>query len=339
MNISTDISLKQYTTMQVGGSARFLTEATTAEEIPQIYHDAQSRQLPVFVLGGGSNVIAKDEGFEGVVLLNRIKGFEAVSEDEQSVTLKIGAGEVWDEVVARTVDMGLSGIEAMSAIPGTAGAAPVQNVGAYGQEIADTLVEVEAYDSATDAMVVLPAEVCHFSYRHSIFRGSQMGRYCITAITIRLSRRAPQPPFYAGLQRYLDEHHITDYTPAAIRQAVIAIRHDKLPDPTVTPNSGSFFKNAMVSQETLDAIRQAHPDVPNYAMPDGTYKIPTGWLIDQAGFRGKELHNMKIHDKNALVLTNPHAATYHDLECARQAIIQAVYDQFHVHIEQEPLEL
>ena len=128
--------------MQVGGSARFLTEATTAEEIPQIYHDAQSRQLPVFVLGGGSNVIAKDEGFEGIVLLNRIKGFEVMSEDEESVTLKIGAGEVWDEVVARTVDMGLSGIEAMSAIPGTAGAAPVQNVGAYGQEIANTLVAV-----------------------------------------------------------------------------------------------------------------------------------------------------------------------------------------------------
>lgn len=339
MDIHTAISLKNYTTMRLGGPARFMAPVASAEDVATVYRNAKTQGLKVFVLGGGSNVIAHDEGFDGIILLNRIKGFEVLSDDKSSVVIKVGAGEVWDEVVARTVDMGLSGIETLSAIPGTAGAAPVQNIGAYGQEVADALVSVEAYDSATDRLADLPAADCDLSYRHSIFRGDAWGRFCITSITLRLYYVAPQPPFYAALQKYLDEHMVSMYTPKTVREAVMAIRADKLPDPAERPNTGSFFKNAVVEAWQLDSLKKDYPDVPSYNMPDNHFKIPTGWLIEQAGLKGELLHGMRVHDKNALVLINESAASYADLVAARAEIIQKVYDTFHIQIEQEPLEL
>jgi UDP-N-acetylmuramate dehydrogenase len=235
--------------------------------------------------------------------------------------------------------MNLSGIEAMSAIPGTTGAAPVQNVGAYGQEIADTLISLEAYDRDTDSFVTLQNEACKFSYRQSIFRGEAAGRYVITSVTLTLYKAAPQPPFYAAVQTYFDEHSITMYTPQIIRDAVIAIRSEKLPDPTVLPNTGSFFKNAVIEDWQLADLKKAYPDIPAYDMPDGHFKIPTGWLIEQVGFKGKTLHGMRVHDKNALVLINESAKSYNDLAAARDEIIGKVRDTFRITIEQEPLEL
>lgn len=325
--------------MKLGGEARFLAQVSSAEEVMDLYQRAEAENLPIFVLGGGSNVIVGDDGFSGIVILNKIKGFEVLNDDRITATIKIGAGEIWDEVVARTVDMGLSGIEAMSAIPGTAGAAPVQNVGAYGQEIADTLVSLEAYDSVDKKMVELTSEECGFSYRHSIFRGESAGRYCITSITLKLYHSSPQPPFYAALQKYLDDKKITIFTPSVIREAVIAIRADKLPDPAKLPNSGSFFKNAIVEEWQLKDIKQKFPDVPSYDMHGGKYKIPTGWLIEQVGLKGREMHGMRVHDGNALVLINKSATGYTDLAAAREEIIQAVYDEFQIYIEQEPLEI
>lgn len=339
MDIHTAISLKNYTTMRLGGDARFMVPVSSADEVAAIYRNAQKQNLPIFVLGGGSNVIARDEGFDGIVLLNRIMGFEVLSNDYLAPTIKIGSGENWDEVVARIVQMGLSGIEALSAIPGTAGAAPVQNIGAYGQELADTLESVEAYDSVDDRMVVLSAEDCSLSYRHSIFRGDAVGRYCITSITLRLYRVLPEPPFYAALQKYLDDNNISMYTPEVIRQSVIAIRSEKLPDPSQRPNTGSFFKNAVVEQWKYDDLKTRFPEMPSYDMPGGRYKIPSGWLIEQTGLKGELLHGMRIHDKNALVLINESAASYADLAAARGEIIQKVFDMFGVQIEQEPLEL
>ena len=339
MDVRTGISLKQYTTMRLGGDARFMAPAHSVEDVAVIYKNAREQNLPIFVLGGGSNVIARDEGYNGIVLLNRIKGFEIISDDKSTAVIKIGAGEIWDEVVSRTVEMGLSGIEAMSAIPGTAGAAPVQNVGAYGQEIADTLVSLEAYDSQTEQIVELSAEDCQFSYRNSIFRDQATGRYCIVSITLRLYHNSPKPPFYAALQKHLDEHMITIFTPQTIRDAVMAIRDEKLPDPTKRPNTGSFFKNSVIEKWQLEELEKNYPEIPHFDMPDGTFKIPTGWLIDQTGLKGQVLHGMRVHDKNALVLINESATSYGDLAEAREEIIQAVYNKFHIQIAQEPLEL
>lgn len=339
MDIHTNIPLKNYTTMRLGGNARFMTEAHTPKQVAEICKQATAQNLPIFILGGGSNIIVRDEGFDGIVVRNRIPGFEIIGEESGHVLIKIGAGESWDDVVKRTVDMNLNGIEAMSAIPGTTGAAPVQNVGAYGQEVADTLVSLEAYDMETKSFVVLQNNDCGFSYRHSIFRGSASGRYVITSITLRLYKAAPQPPFYGAVQDYFDAHAITLFTPQTIRDAVIEIRKNKLPDPNITPNTGSFFKNAIVEDWQLTDLRKEYPDMPTYNMPDGRFKVPTGWLIEQAGLKGKTLHGMRVHDKNALVLINESATSYDDLAQARDEIIRTVRDKFRITIEQEPLEI
>ena len=339
MEVHTNIPLKNYTTMKLGGPARFMTEVRTPAEVKAVYDNATSKNIPVFILGGGSNVIAKDEGFAGIVIRVRIPGFDITADDSGSTTIKIGAGEEWDSIVKRTVDMRLSGIEAMSWIPGTAGGAPVQNVGAYGQEIADTLISLEAYDSQTSTFVTLKNEECGFAYRHSIFRGDQKGRYIITSITLKLSKNIPQPPFYEALQTYFDAAHINMFTVDTIRDAVIAIRTEKLPDPKLRPNTGSFFKNAIVENWQLDDLRASYPDVKVFDMGNGSSKIPTGWLIEQAGLKGQVIHGMKIHDKNALVLINESASGYADLAAARDEIIGAVRDKFRIQIEQEPLEI
>jgi UDP-N-acetylmuramate dehydrogenase len=339
MEVHTNIPLKNFTTMRLGGPARFMVEARSPEEVKAVYDNAASKNLPIFILGGGSNVIAKDDGFPGIVIRVRVPGFDIVADDINTTTIKIGAGENWDLVVKRTVDMHLSGIEAMSMIPGTSGAAPVQNVGAYGQEIADTLVSLEAYDSETKSFVVLQNEACGFAYRDSIFRGDQKGRYIITSITLKLSKNIPQAPFYDAVQSYFDTHNIKLFTSQTVRDAVIAIRTEKLPDPTVRPNTGSFFKNALVDNWRLDELKTAFPDIKVFDMGNGTSKVPTGWLIEKAGLKGKLLHGMRVHDKNALVLINESASGYADLAAARDEVIGAVRDTFRIQIEQEPLEI
>jgi len=339
MEVHTNIPLKNFTTMKLGGPARFMVDVRTAEEAASVHRNATAKKIPIFILGGGSNVIARDEGFAGIVIRMRIPGFTVVADDINTTTIKIGAGENWDSVVKRTVDMNLSGIEAMSMIPGTTGAAPVQNVGAYGQEIADTLVSLEAYDSQTDAMVVLASDACGFAYRDSIFRGKAKGRYIITSITIKLSKNLPAAPFYDALQTYFDAHSITFFTQATVREAVMAIRTEKLPDPTLRPNTGSFFKNAIVENWQLTELQKKFPNIKVFDMGNGTSKIPTGWLIEQTGLKGKVLHGMRVHDKNALVLINESATGYADLAAARDEVIGAVRDTFRIQIEQEPLEL
>lgn len=339
MDIHQSIPLKNYTTMKLGGDALFMTEVRTPEEVQAICKNSKSQNLPIFILGGGSNTIVKDQGFDGIVVRIRIPGLEVVADDLYSTTVKVGAGEIWDEFVAWSVERKLTGIEAMSAIPGTVGAAPVQNIGAYGQEVADTIVELEAYDTESDQFVTLKSQDCQFAYRSSIFREEFIGRYVITSVTFCLSKNLPQPPFYAALQKYFDENHVTTFLHETVRQAVIAIRADKLPDPTERPNAGSFFKNAVIDDWLLPDLQAEYPDIPFYDMPNKRYKIPSGWLIEQAGFKGQLISGMRVHDKNALVLINESAKSYDDLEVARDKITTGVRDKFRIELEQEPLEL
>ncbi len=339
MDIHTNIPLKNLTTMKLGGLARFFAEAHTPQEVQALYQNAASKNIPVFILGGGSNVLARDEGYAGLVIRIKIPGFEVVADDLNTTTVKIGAGENWDATVQKLVAMHLSGVEAMSGIPGTSGAAPVQNVGAYGQEIADTLVSLEAYDTQTNTYVSLDNAACGFAYRHSIFRGDAQGRYIITSITLKLSKSLPAPPFYDALQVYFDTHSVTIFTQEAVRDAVLAIRADKLPDPAVRPNTGSFFKNAIIDEWLLTDLRAQFPEIKTYDMGDGRVKIPTGWLIETAGLKGTLLHGMRVNDKNALVLINESATSYSDLAAARDEIIGKVRDTFRIQIEQEPLEI
>ena len=339
MDIHTNVPLKSLTTMKLGGPAKYFSDIHTVQELHDLYEDAVAKNIPIFILGSGSNVVARDEGYEGLVLRIKLTGFEVIADDLYSTTIKIGAGENWDQVVKRTVDMRLTGIEAMSAIPGTAGAAPVQNVGAYGQEIAETLVSLEAYDSQTHSIVTLQNEDCGFSYRHSIFRGDSLGRYVITSITLKLSKTLPAPPFYESLQKYFVEHAISVFTQETVRDAVVAIRADKLPDPVVKPSSGSFFKNALIETWQLTDLQAKFPEAKAYDMGDGTHKVYSGWLIENTGFKGQLLHGMRVNEKNCLVLINEAATSYADLAAARDEIINKVRDTFQIIIEQEPLEI
>ncbi len=339
MNIKTNVSFSELTTMRIGGPARFFAAATTTDELVALYRNAKRLDQKVFIIGGGSNLIVRDAGFDGLVVHNQIPGFDVVEDNADFTVIRIGSGELWDSIVAKTVDMGLTGIEALSAIPGTAGAAPVQNIGAYGQEVADTLTSVEAYDTHTDSVVRLSWEDCEFSYRHSIFRGSEQNRYAIVAITLKLYKTTPVQPFYAAVQDYLDARGITDFTPAVIRAAVIDIRTNKLPDPAQLPNSGSFFKNAIVEKWQADNLRRTYPEMPAYEMDGGHYKIPTGWLIETAELKGMLINGFRVHTGNALVLINESATGYADLATAREHIINTVRDKFQVIIEQEPLEI
>jgi UDP-N-acetylmuramate dehydrogenase len=321
--------------MRLGGSARYVVEILSKDDLVAAVEFARERDLPWFVLGGGSNVVARGD-FPGLIILNRIKGFKKIDDDETSVVYRIGAGENWDLVVKRLVEAGLSGVEAMSAIPGCAGSTPIQNVGAYGQEIADVLVELEAYDTDSDQFVTLDAEECGFSYRNSIFKNPETRHHIITSITLRLSKEPPKPPFYPSLEKYLTDNNITDFTVANIRTAVIAIRANKLPDPRSIASAGSFFKNPIVSRAVADELLVNFPDAPHWEMPGEKEKLAAGWLIDQAGLKAYEAHGMQIYSKNALVVTNLSAKSADDLEKFKSEVIARVKEKFGVALEQEP---
>jgi UDP-N-acetylmuramate dehydrogenase len=335
MQIQNNVSLKDYSTMRLGGNAKALVTVTTKDELTEAINWAKQNNLPILILGGGSNVIFS-KGYEGLVIVNRLQGFEVLNDDPQTVTIKVGAGENWDKVVERTVQKNLHGIEALSAIPGTAGATPVQNVGAYGAQISDVFVELEAYDTKTDSFIILKKEDCKFSYRHSIFKSLHDRHYVITSITLQLDRQVPKPPFYESLQKYLDEHQITNYTPQTIRSAVVAIRAVRLPDPSLMANTGSFFKNPIVISDVANKILTTFPAAPNWPMPDGKFKLGAGWLIEQAGLKGYKAHGMKTYENHALVLVNESAKSYDDLAAFRQEIIDKVHQKFGVTLEQEP---
>ena len=325
--------------MRIGGNASYVIEATTPQELLQAYVNAKNLQQQTYIIGGGSNLIAHDEGFKGVIIRNQIPGMSVVADDQDSTTIKAGGGETWDNLVAYSVERGLSGIEAMSRIPGTVGAAPVQNIGAYGQELADTLMSLEAYDIDNNRFVTLSWEDCGFSYRHSIFRGNATGKYAITSVTVKLYKKLPTPPFYDSLQKYFDDLGVTDFTSQSVRDAVTVIRSTKLPDPTVLPNSGSFFKNAVVEDWQVDSLRATYPDMPSYPLGEKKSKVPAGWLIEQCDLKGKVINGIKVHDGNAVVLINESAQSYEDLANAREEIVGMVRDKFQIMLTQEPLEL
>ncbi|UJA21209.1 UDP-N-acetylmuramate dehydrogenase [Thermoleophilia bacterium SCSIO 60948] len=341
LELRRDVPLSELTTMRLGGPATLVTEVHDARQLGQAVEVATSRGLELIVLGSGSNVIAADIGFEGLVILNRIRGVEVLAEDSRGAELRVGAGEIWDDICALAVERGLQGIEAMSAIPGTMGAAPVQNIGAYGQELAETVVAVEALDLLSGDLVLLSPEACGFGYRTSIFKRVETRRHIVTAVTLRLSRRDPRPPFYASLAAELERRGIEAPSLAEVRDAVIAVRATKLPDPTRVANSGSFFKNPVVGTELLDRVRAAAApaEPPHYPQPDGTEKLAAGWLIEAAGMRGHAAHGMRTWDANALVLVNDGTATYAGLDAFRGEIRDRVRERFGIELEQEPDEL
>lgn len=337
MHVKENKDLSKLTTMRLGGKAKYLAEVSNREELEEAVTWAVEHKVPPLMIGGGSNIIWRDEGFDGMVLINKIMGYEDTPDGDVHV-IKIGAGENWDKVVAKAVSGGLSGIEALSLIPGTAGATPIQNVGAYGQEISDSLVSVEAYDLHTLAWVTIPGSACGFGYRTSRFKTTDRDRFLISHITLRLTKKNPTPPFYRALADYFNERKITSFTPFIVRKAVIDIRSSKLPDPHKVANNGSFFANPVVDTETAKRLLIENPNMPVWPDESGLSKIPAAWLIEQAGF--KDHHDketgMATWHKQPLVLVNEHAKTTADLLKFKAKIVDAVSAKFGITLVQEP---
>lgn len=366
LKIEENVPIRNLVTMRIGGPARFVISINKKEDIPKAYKFAVEHNLPVCILGGGANTFAKDQGFNGVIFLDKIMGIEQVTKDSlediilgkeevkfdkntfhEIAYFKAYGGEQWDDLVTYVSERGYSGIEAMAGIPGTAGAAPVQNIGAYGQEVTQVIVSVDAYDVKLDKFVTIPADEMKMSYRKSIFNsGENVGRYFIYATTIRVQKGQLQPPFYRSLQAYVDEHHETDFSPLNIAKMVKAVRNSKLPDPEKIASAGSFFKNVYLTDEEADAAeargiqvwrnaKEVGPDSPEKR----TNLVNSGWLIEEAGLKGKVFHGMKVSDKAALILINESAKTYADLAAARDEIAKIVFDKFGFELKQEPDEI
>lgn len=338
MNPQENVSLSEHSTMRLGGNARYLLDISSVSEIEPALAWAESKGVKnIIMIGSGSNIVWGDPGYDGLVLVNKIMGFDLQPQDEHTY-VTIGAGENWDSVVARVVEKDLSGIEQLSLIPGLAGATPVQNVGAYGREISDVLVCVQAYDRTEKRMVTLPKIECDFGYRTSRFKTKDRGRFLITSITLSLGRTPPMPPFYASLQNYLTEHQVTEYTSAAIREAVIAIRSSKLPDPAKVANCGSFFANPFIPRMQLEELKEQFPSIVYWDVSDDTVKVSAAWCIEYLGLKGYHEPNtgMAIWDKQPLVLVNERAQNTASLLAFRDAIVAAVKRKFDIQLEQEP---
>lgn len=334
------INLKDYTTMRIGSSAQLIV-TETIRKLQDVLTELKKAETHFTILGGGSNTIASDH-FRGVVVKLNLVGL-TISEDGLVVAR---ASEVWDHVVRKTSSLGLSGIEALASIPGTVGAAPVQNIGAYGQELADVFQSVTVIDTADieRGEYELEKSDCDFSYRNSLFK-KESGRYVITQVALQLKptdgnpARFLKPPFHKPLQLYFSNNHLVDTSPHTITNAVTEVRRRCIPDPTIIPNSGSFFKNPILDQEMFAQLQFKFPDIPNWIMPNAHVKVPAAWLLEQAGLKGYKTDYFGTYEHNAVVVVNHNKGNYQQLIEFRDHLNELIQQKFGFLLEQEPVEL
>lgn len=334
MTIQEHHSLKEYNTFGLEAKARYFVEITSIGELKQVLQNEELKSLPRFILGGGSNILLTQD-FNGLVIKNSIQGIEVIKETNQHVWLKVGSGEVWHNLVLHTLEKGLGGLENLSLIPGQVGAAPMQNIGAYGVELESTFESLEAVDMETGDIKIFAKEECQFGYRESIFKTSLKGKYCIVSVTFRLNKQPQINISYGDVKRVLDDMQIWEPSPKAVSQAIIQIRQSKLPDPKVLGNSGSFFKNPEIPQAQFVALQQQYPLIPNYPAPGGLVKVPAGWLIEQCGWKGKRVGNTGSHAQQALVLVNYGGATGREVYQLALDIQSSVKEKFGIDIVPE----
>ena len=346
MKIRESVALSTLTTMRIGGNAKFVVEISSSEELIEATAFAKMQRLPWFAMGGGSNIVANGD-YDGVVILNEIRGFREIKSDKDTASFRIGSGEILDETIREFVSQNLSGAELLSRIPGTIGATPVQNVGAYGVEISQILTELTAYNIETQKFETLRNSDCAFAYRSSIFKSQISRKYIITDVTLTLSKHFLKPPFYGSLQKYLLGKHPeladgdnfrenVEFSPSEIRDAVSHIREDKLPDPKQIPSAGSFFKNPIVDSKFAKKFLQKNPDSPHFPMSNNQVKLAAGWLIDQTGLKGFANFGFQVYPKNALVITHIGKSGDDDLAAFKAEIVEKVREKFGITLEQEP---
>lgn len=335
MHIQENKSLKPFNSFGIEATADFFIEIGSVEELQElVLSEFFKKQKKILVLGGGSNVLLTGN-FHGLVIKIAIYGKVIIREDEDHVWLRSGAGEVWHDLVKYVLDKNLGGIENLSLIPGTVGAAPMQNIGAYGIEIKEVFDHLEAVNISTGKIEVFDSTACNFGYRDSIFKQWAKDKYIIAHVVLKLTKRNHRlNTAYGAIKQILEERKIKVPTVRDISDAVIHIRQSKLPDPAKIGNAGSFFKNPVISAEAFEQLQKKFPEVPHYHQTDGI-KVPAGWLIEQCGWKGKKRGNIGVHDLQSLVLVNLGGGKGEDLKQLAVDIQQSVKDKFGIELQPE----
>lgn len=333
MTVRQNISLKSYNTFGIDAKAKFFCEINSINDLA---HALQlDEYAETFIISGGSNMLIVND-IEALVLHINLKGIEIIEEEDDHVVLKIMAGENWHQMVLWALKRNYGGLENMSLIPGNTGTAPIQNIGAYGVELKDTFVSCEAMEIVTQQLHEFSKEDCQFGYRDSYFKNTGKGKYVITSVNLKLTKKNHVlNTSYGAIETELEEQNIKIPTIKSISNAVIAIRQSKLPDPSELGNSGSFFKNPVISHSEFDTFTKANPNAPFYKISEESYKIPAGWLIEKCGFKGKRYGDAGVHKNQALVLVNYGNASGQDILSLSNTIIKRVQQEFEINISPE----
>ena len=336
MQIESGVSLKPYNSFGLPAVAQSLVRVKSDADVRRVVDHPELGRAPKFILGGGSNIILTRD-MPAVVLKVEVTGRRLVEERADAWIVEAGAGESWHELVAWTLAQGWPGLENLALIPGTVGAAPVQNIGAYGLELKDRFESLDAVDLVTGRSVTLGPEICAFGYRDSVFKHSLAGRTLITRVRLRLPRPWQPVLGYLDLERRMRETGVSNPSAQQVFDWICAIRRAKLPDPAVIGNAGSFFKNPVVTPEQCRDIIGRDPEIVHYPMPDGSVKLAAGWLIDACGWKGKSVGQAAVYEKQALVLVNRGGAIGSEVMTLARAIQESVYGRFGIRLEPEPM--
>lgn len=329
-----NISLKPFNTFGLEASAKYFVEVNSVSNLKEILQNPNFQNINKLFLGGGSNILLT-KNYDGLVIKINLKGIQKISEDESHVYIQAGAGENWHKLVMYCVENQYAGMENLSLIPGTVGAAPMQNIGAYGVEIKDIFEELQALNLKTLEIETFKLEDCHFGYRESIFKHEAKGKYVITSVTFKLNKTPIFKTSYGDIQKTLAEMNVTDLSIKAVSDAVISIRKSKLPDPAKIGNSGSFFKNPEIPKAQYDDLKERFENIPSYPINQTTVKVPAGWLIEQTGWKGFRDGEIGVHARQALVLVNYGNGTGEQIKALSAKIQASVLEKFGISLSTE----
>lgn len=333
--IQQNVSLKKYNTFSIDVYAKYFLEVNTVYDIQNYL--SEKKYEPLLVLGGGSNILFT-KNFDGTVLKNNIKEIQLIKEDAEHIYLKVGGGEVWHEFVLYCIKNNYAGVENLSLIPGTVGAAPIQNIGAYGVEQKDVFFSLEAIDLQENKLHTFTHADCRFGYRDSIFKHEAKNKFIITSVTFRLNKKPKFNVSYGAISEELEKIGVKDLSIAAISHAVCNIRKNKLPDPSIIGNAGSFFKNPTISHEKYFQLKKDFPNIVGFSADNkqqNSFKLSAGWLIEQCGWKGKSFGNYGVHKNHALVLVNYNNAKGSEIYELSEKILQSVKEKFGIVLERE----
>ncbi len=335
MTVTENVSLLPYNTFGIAAQARYFAEVANISELQELLRDVHWKDVPKLMLGGGSNVLLVSQFVDKLVIKITIGGIEVKEDTVEYTTLRAGAGVNWHDFVMFCIRHRYAGVENLSLIPGTVGATPIQNIGAYGVEVRETITGVTAVHLQTAELRHFSNEECKFGYRDSVFKNELKGQYIITHVDFRLSKIPAFNVSYGAIRDTLREMKVEELSLAAVSEAVCHIRRSKLPDPVKIGNAGSFFKNPEIPKAQYEALKEQYATMPGYITSDATVKVPAGWLIEQCGWKGRQVRQAGVHKDQALVLVNHGGATGNDIYQLAQAVQHSVEEKFGIRLHPE----